>query len=536
MKKRLVSLASGVLAATLCIAPGISTHAARMQARHPAFPPLHVLLISVDGLHAVDAARYIRLHPDSTLARLSSTGITYNQASSARPSDSFPGLLAMVTGGLPKTTGVYYDDSYDRTLYAPGSNCQGAPGTEVVYDESIDRNGDTATRPSDIDPSALPLASTAVGCVPVYPHSFLRVNTIFEVIKQVTGRRTAWADKHPAYDIVNGPSGRGVDDLYTPEIAGNSVDYTTSEALVQQNDQLKVRAVLNEIDGLPSTGGSPVGTPAVFGMNFQAVSVGQKLQHDASNAGPDGYIDSEATPSPELAAALDFVDNQLGRMVDELRAQHLLRSTLIIVTAKHGQSPIDPNLLVKIPPSTLNTVVNSVPGFSAQHPLIAQNTTDDISLMWLTDQSKTRAAVAALDAAQKAALSASPPQFGLGIQKILSGDELRLRFGDPAVDPRTPDIIVVPTSGVIYTRSQKKIAEHGGFNNDDTNVALIISNPALLRTEVEQPVQTVQIAPSILSYLAINPSYLDAVRKDRTQVLPGFFRGDWGTLLLSSNS
>jgi hypothetical protein len=26
--------------------------------------------------------------------------------------------------------GVYYDDSYDRTLFAPGSNCQGNPGTE----------------------------------------------------------------------------------------------------------------------------------------------------------------------------------------------------------------------------------------------------------------------------------------------------------------------------------------------------------------------------------------------------------------------
>jgi hypothetical protein len=59
---------------------------------------------------------------------------------------------------------------------------------------------------------ALPLAKTAQGCVPVYPHSFLRVNTIFEVIK-AAHKRTAWSDKHPAYDIVNGPSGQGVDDL-----------------------------------------------------------------------------------------------------------------------------------------------------------------------------------------------------------------------------------------------------------------------------------------------------------------------------------
>src|SRR5437870_11727322 len=79
----------------------------------------HVLLVSVDGLHAVDLANYIKTHPNSALAQLSRHGITYPQASCSKPSDSFPGLLAMVTGGSPGTTGVYYDDSYDRLLLPP---------------------------------------------------------------------------------------------------------------------------------------------------------------------------------------------------------------------------------------------------------------------------------------------------------------------------------------------------------------------------------------------------------------------------------
>jgi len=97
----------------------------------------HVLLLSIDGLHAQDLARYITLHPHSALAHLTHVGLTYTQASTSKPSDSFPGLLAMVTGGSPRSTGVFYDDSYDRNLSAPGSNCA-TKGTEVVYDETID--------------------------------------------------------------------------------------------------------------------------------------------------------------------------------------------------------------------------------------------------------------------------------------------------------------------------------------------------------------------------------------------------------------
>ncbi len=89
----------------------------------------HVLLLSVDGMHQADLARYVRLNPTSAFAQLAGSGIIYTSAATSRPSDSFPGLLSIVTGGSPRVTGVYYDDSYDRRLAAPGSDCS----TRVIY-------------------------------------------------------------------------------------------------------------------------------------------------------------------------------------------------------------------------------------------------------------------------------------------------------------------------------------------------------------------------------------------------------------------
>ncbi len=207
-----------------------------------------VLLISVDGLHAADLASYVAIRSRSTLARLSHRGTTYTEAEASTPSDSFPGLAALVTGGSPRTTGVWYDNAYDRTFFPPGSNCEGSAGANTLYDESIDRDLSLVDG-GGIDPAKLPLRRLPDGrCVPVYPHSFLRVNTIFEVAHEA-GLRTAWSDKHPAYDLVNGPSGHGVDDLYTPEI-NNVDDPTLSVTQTAAYDRTKVRAVVNEIRGL----------------------------------------------------------------------------------------------------------------------------------------------------------------------------------------------------------------------------------------------------------------------------------------------
>jgi hypothetical protein len=166
----------------------------------------HVLLISVDGLHALDVARFVDSHPNSALAELSRHGVTYTNARTPVHTDSFPGLLALVTGGSPVSHGIFYDVSYDREIFDPtNTTCSGAPGNIMVFDESIDLYDPNNVSLDVIDPTKLPRRLVNGKCEPLYPHSALRTNTIFEVVK-AAGGHTAWADKHPAHDLVNGPS------------------------------------------------------------------------------------------------------------------------------------------------------------------------------------------------------------------------------------------------------------------------------------------------------------------------------------------
>jgi hypothetical protein len=497
----------------------------------------HVLLISVDGLHALDVSRYIKGHPHSALAELASHGTTYTNARTPANSDSFPGLLALVTGGSPISHGVFYDVSYDRTLFDPTNvACAGQAGNMTVFDETIDVYDANNVSQNVIDPTRLPRRLDAHGrCVPVFPHDFIKSNTLFEVVR-AAGGQTAWADKHPAYDLVNGPSGRGVADLYTPEITNNNgFDATASVVCTAENDQKKVAAILNEIQGRNHDGTRAPGVPSVFGMNFQAVSVGEKLTKDnfdsscaddtdpKINGQPGGYVDGVGTPSAVLAYGLDKTDQALRSMIDGLERQGIYDSTLFIVTAKHGQSPINIAKLNK--PGHFGDLVAALPGAStdpaAQAIVSAANCAtgacgwvmdDDVALIWLQDQSQTAAVATYLNANAKA----------LFIDEVMAGDELRLKFNDPAFDNRTPDIIVQPSYGTIYTTSAKKVAEHGGFSFGDTNVGLVVSNPRLRARVLKTPVATSQVAPTILRALGLDPDALDAVRKEETPPLPGF--------------
>ena len=370
-------------------------------------------------------------------------------------------------------------------------------------------------------------------CVPVYPHSALKTNTIFEVVKS-KGGLTAWADKHPAYDLVNGPSGLGVDDLYTPEITNvNGFDSTVSVDCTVANDQKKVTAIINEIHGLKHDGTAGFGVPSVFGMNFQAVSVGQKLAKDNSDGScptsthtgqAGGYLDGAGTPSAVLAYGLQKTDEALASMIQALKQQGIYNSTLFIVTAKHGQSPINPvkvnkpghfaDLVAALPDAKTNPAalaIASANNCSTGPCGFVQD--DDIALIWLQDQSKTKAVADYLNANAKA----------LFIDEVLAGDELKLKFNDPNSDSRTPDILVQPQYGVIYTGSSKKNAEHGGFSFGDTNVALIVSNPRIRAAVLKTPVITSQVAPTILQALEIKPSALKSVVVEQTSVLPGLW-------------
>ncbi len=503
----------------------------------------HVLLISVDGLHALDVANYVQKHPGSAFAELSSHGVTFSNARTPANSDSFPGLVALVTGGSPITSGLFYDVSYDRSIFAPGSNCSGQPGNMMVFDESIDLyktvNGSPVSQ-NVIDPTALPKYIDENGkCSPLYPHNAIRTNTIFEVVKK-NGGRTAWADKHPAYDWVNGPSGTGVDDLYTPEITNNNgFDNTVSVVCTANNDWLKVQAIIDEIHGKSSLGKSGAGIPAVFGMNFQAVSVGQKLAVDNKDGSctadnnipgvtgkPGGYLDGAGTPTRVLNYGLGFVDYSLAQMIKALKSAGVYDSTLFIVSAKHGQSPINPakvnkpghfaDLVFALDNNNPNGIIINNAGNNCASGPCGFVQDDDIALIWLPDQSQTAAVANYLNENAKA----------LFIDEVLAGNEIKLKFNDPLKDSRTPDILVQPIYGTIYTTSGKKNAEHGGFSFGDTNVGLIVSNPNLAHHTVKTPVTTAQVAPTILKVLGIDPSELGAVRKEGTQTLPLVFGSD----------
>jgi Type I phosphodiesterase / nucleotide pyrophosphatase len=510
----------------------------------------HVLVISVDGLHSVDAERFIASHPDSALAELASHAVRYTTAATSRPSDSFPGVLSLVTGGSPASADVFYDVSWSRTQWAPGpAGCTGSPGQQTTYDETIDLltvvNG-FAIDQNRIDPTLLPWGMKDGTCQHIYPHDFVKVNTMFDVVKKAGLGRTAWADKHAAYDLVTGPTGMAVDDLYTPEVTNPQTsmpapydgdygivggvatrDATVSVNCTLDNDRRKFNALINEINGYDHTGTGPqVGTPTVFGTDLQAVSVGQKVSlnnTDGScnapdpaglNSKPGGYLDGSGSPTPVLEYALEQTDLQLGLVLAALKARHIYDSTLVIISAKHGQTPIDPLQTKKIGHLQGLVAAYASPSDTVAQAIVnAGENEDDIALIWLQDQSLAVAAAQWLRDNNAAAK--------LHIQQVLSGDLLKLRFRDPATDDQTPDIIVVPELGVIYTGSTAKNAEHGGFGNDDTNVALIVSQPGIHEKVIKGAVLTTQIAPTVLKALGLDPAELKAVQIEHTEVLPG---------------
>ncbi|UWZ82436.1 hypothetical protein [Occallatibacter riparius] len=142
------------------------------------------------------------------------------------------------------------------------------------------------------------------------------------------------------------------------------------------------------------------------------------------------------------------------------------------------------------------------------------STEDDVSLLWLTNPSYTPQAVSLLEANKQA----------IGAGQIFYGPTVALNYNTPGLppsgDPRTPDIIVTPNVGVIYTGSTKKQEEHGGFAHDDTNVMLLLSNPEFKAKTVYSEVGTLQVAPTILKALGLDPWQLDGVRTEGTQSLP----------------
>lgn len=538
-----------------------------------------VLLVSIDGMHAVD---YLNCSQGvagvnggqpycPNLAKLGQTAVNYLDTSTSRPSDSFPGLMTIVTGGTPRLHGAFYDVAYDRVLAPPqnttgnglaGGSCIAnvANGTSTEYEEGIDKNqgflngiDGIETKNGDgginsIDPTRLE-RDPFNNCAPVYPWNFVRANTIFGVIHGAKGY-TAWSDKHPAYSAVSGPGdGTNLDDFYAPEINSNVVAlpgiktvlgascspirdknadltaWTNSFENIQCYDTLKVDAILNEIDGYNHNRKQKTQVPEVFGMNFQTVSVGQKLIE--ANLGSGGYLDATGTPSSNLLNEIQFVDAAIGSWVTELQKQGLSDSTLIIITAKHGQSPIDSQRYTGISASGPVTTSPSrlidgcLPASESNAGGQIGPTEDDVSLLWLSSSCNAASQAQILETQSPASANIA------GIGQIFWGQSLNQLFNAPGISPvgdsRTPDIIVTSNIGVTYSGSTAKQAEHGGFAHDDTNVMILVSNPGISAKTITTPVQTAQVAPTILEALGLNPSSLQAVQQQGTEVLPGLF-------------
>jgi hypothetical protein len=525
----------------------------------------HVMLLSIDGMHAVDfyncALGIAGVNGGEpycpNLAALSQTGINYVATSSSRPSDSFPGLAALVTGGSPKSTGLYYDVAFDRSLDAPeattGTGLGGGPctpygvanGTTTDYDQGIDYDdtklnggapgaGTTDGGIASIDPKHL-VRDPAQGCAPVYPWNFVRTNTIFSVI-HAAGGYTAWIDKHASYSFTAGPGGKGLDDYYSPEVDSNVIalpgiktaegvpcspirdttntsSWTGSFLNIQCYDALKVDALLNEIAGKTHTGG-PGKVPAVFGMNFQSVYIGQSVNE--ASVGVGGYKNAAATPSGFLLNDIKFVDASIGEIVSALKAAGLYDDTLLIITAKHGESPIDTAQYVADGTDTPATLLgNDIP--YSESPLNTTGigaTEDDVSVLWLKKGVSVTSAVELLDK--------DAAEIGLG--EIYYGPTVALNYNvggwEAGEDSRSPDIIVTPNVGVTYSGSTTMIGDHGGFAHDDTNVILMVSNPSFTPQTVSVGTATAQVAPTIVQALGLNPAALDAVKAEGTPVLP----------------
>jgi arylsulfatase A-like enzyme len=267
----------------------------------------------------------------------------------------------------------------------------------------------------------------------------------------------------------------------------------------------------------------------VFGMNFQTVSTAQKLP---TSDGLTGGYTASGQPGPLVNRALGYIDDQVGAMLDRIHKDGLTGSTTVILSAKHGQDPIDPNQLRRVDDGAIIDNLNAA--WKAQHPssgdLVSFAVDDDAMLMWLSDRSQ-----GALAFAQDYLMGHSAPANLItdpkgtdsatvqhsGLITLYTGAAADSFLGAANGDSHAPDLVGVSQQGVVYTGGVKKIAEHGGDHAEDRDVPLVVWGAGAGNKVNTSAVQTTQIAPTMLRLLGLDPSALQAVRTEGTQVLPG---------------
>jgi arylsulfatase A-like enzyme len=242
-----------------------------------------------------------------------------------------------------------------------------------------------------------------------------------------------------------------------------------------------------------------------------------------------GYqrVNGQLVPGPVLSSALDFVDAQLGRMVSEIHKRGLAGSTAIIVTAKHGQSPQDPSELITVQDGPIISAINAA--WAVANPsntsLIVAGTDDDLWQSYLSDNSQTACDFVAnylmthtakgFDVNKNAV---DVPQSGLA--QVWAGAAAAAFFGVPVDNGHYPDVFGKVQEGIVYAKPTK-LAEHGGMNTGDLHVMMVVSGARVPVQVVSTPVETTQVAPTVLALLGLDPDALKAVQIEGTRVLPG---------------
>ncbi|KAJ3067942.1 hypothetical protein HDU99_003344, partial [Rhizoclosmatium hyalinum] len=316
---------------------------------------------------------------------------------------------------------------------------------------------------------------------------------------------------HPIYEFVNGPSGSGTVDLYTPEQESNNKN--TTETI--KYDTTHVNAIVNWINGNDHFGKKQAGSYKGFlvGGNLQVVSIGQKLNTDDPKT-TGGYLDAKFTPTATLAGQIAAADAFVGQIIDALKATNQWSNTLFIVSAKHGQSSTDHSKWANIKIDDAIAYAAQIAGVNVDDITF---TNDDNMLIWVKNGAQAPALLKAISfnlTAFHADGAGAYVKYGKDI------------FGvDPAKDSKVPDIVVQPNVGVIYSKSTSKAEEHGGNADDDRHVALIVGGGVVAAGKVDSSsnVITQQIAPTILQALGLDPNSLQAVAAEKVAVLPGVF-------------
>jgi arylsulfatase A-like enzyme len=262
-------------------------------------------------------------------------------------------------------------------------------------------------------------------------------------------------------------------------------------------------------------------------MNFQTVSTAEKLP--SSNGLAGGYLADGRTPGPLLTRALDYINTQVGAMTAALKERHLLKETVIILSAKHGQSPQNPAALTRINDGTIISALNAAwaAHHSADPALVSFSIDDDGMLIWLSNRSSAATSFAKsfllgysgtgndINGAPKAYTSS-------GLARVYAGADAAAFMNVPQGDARVPDLIGIAQVGSVYTGKKAKIAEHGGNNPQDRDVPIIVSGDPIQNagTVVDSSVETTQIAPTILTLLGLDPKALKSVQIEHTVALP----------------